>query len=343
MLVALGALAWLLAREAKPRGGAHTSAASAPELEPRAPTPEFAGEREPASQPPSAAAPAATGELEPFAAAPGTSPPSARRGSLRGHVETEGESTFPLRWRLVLRPSTTLPQRERALSRVLEFEDGRQEFALADLPLAGYDVFAEAEGFNGQVAAVLLEPGNEHPFVNLLLVPAGVLEGRVLDARGLAAEGVPVTLVAGADNHAREAVSGPDGAFRFDGVLDGAYELVLGRASAPLVRERHALRFRAPHLTFPDLVLPPLGEVHVRVVDGLERPLEGVLVRGSGKNGGVIDGRTDFDGRYVAKHLPAGTFRIRLQHPGLDPEFARRIAVDVLAGEIVEAPVQLGP
>ncbi|MSR63768.1 MAG: carboxypeptidase regulatory-like domain-containing protein [Planctomycetes bacterium] len=282
-------------------------------------------------------------ELEPFAATRTNPVPDGAKGSLRGHVEVSGEQDFPASWRLLLRPSTTMPQRERAESRTLEFTDGRKDFEVAELPLGGYDVSAQATGFNGQILPLLLEPGSEHPFVNLRLVPCGELEGRVLDAQGLAAEGVTISLLPVADPTPLEAVSGADGVFRFPQLSDGAYELLVGKTTAPLMPEHHPVRFQAPHLTFPDLTLPLLGELHVRVVDSLERPLEGVEVTGSGTNGGVFVGKTDYDGRLVAKHLPSGRFRLRLSHPALDEKYARRVAVDVVAGEVAQAPVRLGP
>lgn len=289
--------------------------------------------------------PVGTGdELAPFI--PGRAVPAVpagRVGSVRGHVEVSGEEPFPAQWRLVLRPSLTLPDRESAVERSVEFGDGRKDFEVMELPLGGYDVRAEAVGFNGQIAAVLLEPGNEHPFVNLRMVPAGLLEGRVLDSAGLPAEGVPLTLFAAEDRTPREAVSDVSGVYRFPSLVDGNYELVVGRPTAPIVRERHPVRFLAPHLTFPDIELPLLGEIHVRIVDSLERPLEGVEVRGSGTNGGIVEGKTDFLGRLVVRHLPAGHFRMRLSHAGFDEQYARRIAVDVEAGAIAEAPVRFGP
>lgn len=292
----------------------------------------------------SAAPDANDAELEPFVAARAdASAFEGRRGSLRGHVEVEGEDPFPRVWRLVVRPSTTLPERERAITRTLVFEAGQRDFVVADLPLGGYDLFAEAEAFNGQVLPVLLEPGAEHPFVNLRMVPAGTLEGFVQDAHERPAEGIPMTLFAVADNHAREALTDASGLYRFEKLPDGAYELLVGRASAPLVPERQPVRFLAPHLTFPDITLPALGEIQLRVVDSLARPLEGVEVRGSGTNGGVIEGKTDFDGRLVARHLPAGHFRMRIRHPAFEEQYERRFAVDVVAGEVSEAPVRLGP
>jgi len=134
-----------------------------------------------------------------------------------------------------------------------------------------------------------------------------------------------------------------NGIYRFDAVPAGAYELLVGRATAPVMPERRPLRFTAPSMTFPDIQLPPLGELSLRVVDSLERPLEGVEVRGSGRNGGTIERTTDYDGRVIAKHLPPGHYRLRLSLPALGEQYDRRIAVDLEAGKVTEAPVRLGP
>jgi carboxypeptidase family protein len=282
------------------------------------------------------------GELEPFRGAGGEDKRFlGKTGSVRGHVEVEGELAFPETWRVVARPSTLLAAREFAVGRTVEIH-GSQDFELRELPLGGYDLFGEAEGFNGQVLPLLLEPGSEHPFVNLRMVPAGTLEGRVLDALGGPAEDVPITLFAVADNAAREARSGPDGVYRFEKLPDGAYDLLVGIATSPILPERRPVRFLAPRLTFPDIELPTLGEIHLRTVDSLERPVEGVIVRGSGTNGGLVDGRTDALGWLVARYLPAGHYRLRLEHPAYDAKASRRVAVEVKVGEITKAPVLFG-
>jgi hypothetical protein len=263
--------------------------------------------------------------------------------TVRGRVEVSGEEPFPEVWSLRLRPARFLPGRETAVPRVLDLTGAQREFELTDVPLGGYELVAEAEGFNGLPLPLLLEKGAASPFLVLHMVPAGLLEGRVIDAQGLPAEGVPLTLFPQSGGPLRESTTDAGGAFRFPKLPDGAYDLLVGKESAPLIRERRPVRFAAPRLTFPDIELPPLGELSVRVVDSLARPLEGVEVRGSGTNGGLVEGKTDYDGRLVARHLPAGHFRLRLEHPGFDSSYARRVTVEVRAGEVAEAPVRLGP
>jgi len=333
-------LAWLgLSRS--PRGA---EAVPAPRTEvPSSPAPGAAPLRAPADAPRAESSPTPR-ELTPFADSPQPDLRFAGKlGSLRGRIDVAGEETFPNHWRLVARPSRTLPARETAVERSEEFLDGRRDFEWRGLPLGGYDVWGEAEGYNGEVLPVMLEPGSEHPYVSLRMIPAGSIEGRVLASDGAPAEGVTLTLFAVTDNAAREATTGPDGAYRFDAVPDGAYELLVGKATAPLIPERRPLRFQAPHLSFPEIELPLLGELRVRVVDSLERPIEGVEVVGSGSNGGIVEGTTDFNGTLVTRFLPAGHFRLRISHDGIGSQYTRRFAVDVAAGETSEAPVRFGP
>ncbi|HEX6884725.1 MAG TPA: carboxypeptidase regulatory-like domain-containing protein [Planctomycetota bacterium] len=338
-------LVWLWTSARAPRAS-RPEPAAAPAHTAGEPQPEPAPLREPGRAPVAPDAPDApvNGELEPFVGAR-TSPDDfiGPAGTVRGRVEVAGEEPFPASWTLVARPARYLPGRETAVERRLELAGGQREFVLAELPLGGYELAAEAPGFNGPPLPVLLEKRSASPYVVLHLVPAGLLEGRVLDADGVPAEGVALTLFAQQGGEAREAVTDAAGIFRFAKLPDGAYDLLIGREGAVLVPERRPLRFAAPRLTFPDIELPPLGTLEVRVVDSLERPMEGVEVRGSGSEGGLVEGRTDHDGRLVARHLPAGRYRLRLSHPALDEAYATRVAVDVVAGQVAEAPVLLGP
>ena len=284
-------------------------------------------------------------ELAPFTQDPGArvASPTGRLGALRGHVESTGDEPFPLAWQLVLRPSSTQPARESAVARTLEFTDGRRDFEALELPLGGYDVGARAAGYNGPMQPVLLEPGSPEAFVVLQLVPAGFLEGTVLDAQGLGAEDIPLTLIGVPENEVREAVTDARGLFRFEALPDGAYELLVGHVSSPLLPERRPLLFRAPSMTFPDLQLPPLATLDLHVIDSEQHPLAGVEVRGSGTEGGLIARTTDAEGHVLVKNLPAGHYRLRFTHPVLGESYDRRVTVELTVGQVTEATVRVGP
>ena len=261
------------------------------------------------------------------------------RGQIRGHVEVTGSEPFPLVWRLVVRPSTMLIGRELAEERILEFTDGRQDFVVADLPLAGYDVMAEAAALNGLPQPVLLERRNENPFLNLRMIPAGFLEGTLVDDEGLPAEGVPVALLSlESEDETEEVRTDALGKFHFESVLDGPYLLVVGHPNAPILPKPRALRFQAPSMTLPPIELPPLATLDVQVTDVDQRGIPDVRVRGSGTRGGVFTGETDAYGAFRARHLPPGRYRIRIECAGYE---GYRLTIELAAGEKRSLPLKM--
>jgi len=263
-----------------------------------------------------AAVPGPPADLAPL---PGDDGPRFRgaRGTIRGSlVVVGGELRGP--WELVLTPSTTLIGREHAETRALELAADVREFRLEDLPLAGYDLAARAEGFNGYPQPIQLEARQPQVFVTLQLEPAGFLEGQVVDTAGLPQPGVLLTLLDVDGEAPREATTDAAGRYRFEGVLDGAYELVVGRPESPILPGRRPLSFRAPSLTVPEIELPALATFEVTVADPDGYPLAGVSVRGSGSAGGSFEGETGPDGRFTARYLPAGRFRINYRLEGFE-------------------------
>ncbi len=259
------------------------------------------------------------------------------RGEIRGHVEVQGDAAFPERWRLVLSPSTSLVGRELAEERVIEFS-GVQDFVARDLPLGGYDVKAESDGMNGLAQPILLDRRNWSPFVNLRLVPAGFVEGNVVDAEGIPAEGVSLMLVPLPDGEPRTALTDSLGNYRFTQVNDGSYLLFLGSRDHPLVRDPQRIAFRAPALSVPRLELPLLGALELTVVDEAEERLAGVRIEASSPSGGSFEGETDASGRLAVRHLPAGRYRIKLEHEGYE---SRRVTVELDTHETEEIALQL--
>lgn len=251
-------------------------------------------------------------------------------GMLRGHVQASG-GDFPENWRLLIRPSRTLIGREHAVERTLIFDRGEEDFTVKGLPFAGYDIEATADGLNGRVISVLLRRDNEAPFINLIMVPAGFLEGVITDAEGAPQEGVPITLVDMPEGGTRTVRTDLTGTYRFEKVLDGPYELIVGLPESPLLRERKSILFRSPSLSFPNIELPPFAGIDVRVSDDLNRSIPGVEVRGSGTSGGSFTETTDADGWIRVRHVPEGRLRLSFSHPDY---VSSRAHIELKKGEI---------
>ena len=260
-------------------------------------------------------------------------------GRIRGYVEMADDTPFPRIWRLVLEPSTTLVGRERAERRAVEFTAGEQEFVVEGLPLAGYDVRAEADGMNGRRHPVMLDRRSRNPYITLQLYPAGFLTGRLVDAEGLPAEGVDVSLEGTGSGSLWETRSDALGYYRFDRVLDGDYKLSFGRRTSPVLAPEW-IRFSAPTMTFPERKLPPLSELSILVLDAGGYPVFGALVEGSGNAGGYVRSETDVDGRVRAGMLPDGRYRLTVRHETLG---RLRKSVDVAAGKTAEILFRFQP
>jgi len=251
---------------------------------------------------------------------------------LRGHVQAQGVD-FPESWTLLVRPSRTLIGREHATTRRIEFTRGEADFRVEGLPFAGYDVEARAPGLNGRSVPILLRKGNEAPFLNLILLPAGFIEGVITDPRGVPQENVPITLIAMPEGTERTTQTDYSGVYRFEVVLDGPYELLVGLVKSPLIPERKSIAFRAPSLSLPNIELPPLAGLDLRVADDLNRSIQGVEVRASGSRGGSFTKKTDAEGRVSLRNIPEGRLRISFHHPDYK---ASRAHIDLKKGEVLE-------
>ncbi len=231
-------------------------------------------------------------------------------GTIRGHVGERAGAVFPREWDLVLEPHPFLQGRERAESRRIQLRAGERDFKVENLHLGGYRVRAEAAAMNSSAADVLLVKGSPDQFVELALSPAGWLDGSVLDAQGLPAEGVEVQLVE-TTTHARlQTKTDPAGAYEFRALLDGEYEIHFG-VGAQALGESRLLSFRAPRLSFPVEKLPPTGSLAVHVFDLLGKPAIGVRVTGFGHPQGALDLQTDEQGIALLRWALPGAWEIQ--------------------------------
>lgn len=227
-------------------------------------------------------------------------------GRLELYVFARGGAAFPEHWSLVLEPSKVLFGGEHAVSRSYSFDHGERKFLIEDLPLGGYDLRAFAPGLNAPVQNVLLaKPLETHTVVHVEFHAAGFIRGRVLDTHGAAIEGLEMTLEASVSRERLTARTDPAGVYVFDAVLDGEYALFAGSPDSPLAPGKE-LAFLAPSLHFADILLAPLGELAIQVVDSRGAPVAGVRVDGYGSAGGRVALVTDEQGRGLARHIPAG-------------------------------------
>lgn len=260
-------------------------------------------------------------------------------GVLRGQVEVPAGVTFPDRWTLVLEPSRFVSGSEHAEARRVEIE-GDKSFRVTELPLGGYDVYPTADGFTSRRAPVNLHPRRENVFVVLQMERAAFVDGRVLDVDGAVVEGLAMTLELASTRERRTTTTDHLGFYRFDSVADGEYRLLVGPPDAPVLDPR-TLAVRPPSLAIPTIEVPALESLRIRVVDAIGAPVEGARVRGSGADGGYVDGVTDARGEILTPLLPPGRYRLRSAVDDVGRGF---LAFQLQAlGETQEAVIELRP
>lgn len=174
----------------------------------------------------------------------------------------------------------------------------------------------------GSVSAtrnVSIEANARHVVVELVLEPATIVTGRVVDDAGRPADARAVWLrpVLSPNQQAAppmdlEARTTPLGDYRFDDVTPGRWTVLVGDRGAPLAR-RTDVDVPAGGATVDLVTLPTLYALTLRVVDesGAAAPEAHVWSRGT--NGGSFDARADANGELIVPDLPAGRFRVFAQ------------------------------
>ncbi len=259
-------------------------------------------------------------------AAPGT-------GRIRGELQVHGNAELGP-WTLHLVPSLGMRGIEGATRRTLKFDAGVLKFELSDLPLAAFDLIPEAEGFNGRRVPVLLSPTRGEVAVVLGLFEAGSLGGRVVDTQRQPLTGLLIVLVPAMGTRRLELQTDALGGFLFPSVPDGDWTLHFGSEQLG-VADPVPLTMEAPGRTLPTFEVPRMGRAEVLVRDARGNPLPDIRVRGFGPTGGLIDGRTDGEGRLWAHFLPLGRYTVRAAMP----DVGRGITEFELEDLDAEAPI----
>jgi hypothetical protein len=266
----------------------------------------------------------------------------AGRGTISGAIDTAAGVPFPDSWELVIEPSKFGLGREHAETRVVAMPGAQRTFEEHDLPLAGYRVWARAAGLNCRGQEVLLFklegqehlPGVSHKHLMLRFQRAGMLDGVVRDVNGVALVDLPVFVDETSGDWRAEVRTNGAGAWRVDGLLDGKYQVSLGSRTRPLQPVTEVV-FSAPSQHLPDAVLPAMGSVVLRVVDGDGRGLPDAKLRGFGPV--PIDATTDVVGEALQRFLLPGRYQLRAQHDTTAGEGKLDLEVDADDdGRIVE-------
>lgn len=256
-------------------------------------------------------------------------------GVIRGRITAARGTDLPKVWTLVVEPHPFLQGSERAVTRRLEFANGEQEFKVEGLPLAGYNVRAQAAGLNDVACSALLVPGSDNVFVSPQFLPAGFIDGNVIDASGAPAEGILVTITSDSTHARTSARTDARGNYLIAGVTDGNYLLSIGSPEAPLLKQ-DSLAFKAPSLRFPTRQLPDTGILRVTTVDQSGRALAGTEVSGFSSSGGSLRTTTDARGAAVVRYLQPGRYRLEAKI-----EDGRRAGQWIDVGAKLETVVEL--
>ena len=260
------------------------------------------------------------------------------RGRLRGTIQlSPSDLLLPRLCTVVLRPAQPFPGGQPPEDRSLAIDAGHRDFLFEDLALGEYELSLEAEGIDTSMIRILLiKPDATDVSVQLVAHAAGVIEGRVVDAADRGAEGLAVLLVSASRGRRYRALTDGEGAFRLASVRHGSYRLCLGSADTPLAPPRE-VHIHAPLMTMAKLVLPPLGELFVELVDERGEPAGMVPVSGWGKPSGSVSVQTDSRGCALARFVPPGSYTLVAQVPRGKVEER----VEVRAGERAEIRLQL--
>jgi hypothetical protein len=233
-------------------------------------------------------------------------------GSLRGLLTTRDGSPAPVPFVLHVGPSNSLKGRQYAEHRSEEMDSA--EFVMKGLPLGGYDVWVNAPGMNSKRAPVLLTASAQHPYMIIKVSPTGYIDGFVANEDGRPAQDLRVELATMFSETRRVVQTRPDGSYLFEDVRDGEYSLSFGPLNQPLVPPRE-LRFSAPQMHFPKIVLPMAVDIQIRASDGWGANLADVSITGYARPKGRIDVISDASGHAWVRNLVPGNYRLSATHP----------------------------
>lgn len=226
---------------------------------------------------------------------------------LRVHAQQPDGSDWSAPFELHVVPVAELGRADARPALTLPASSARVD--VHDVDTGRYRVWASARARRSTtVEFVLRAPPAPVEEVALVIQPAGVLRGRLVDGKGGVLDGVTVawrsnlTLDRGAET------TDLGGHFTISGALDGSYTLLVGPELDPL-RTFDAIEHHGVDTDLGELVISGLGSLRVTVNDANGVPVAGARVWEAGV-ASHFELVTDVRGQCIARHLPAGQYRV---------------------------------
>ncbi|MBK7641622.1 MAG: carboxypeptidase regulatory-like domain-containing protein [Planctomycetes bacterium] len=200
-------------------------------------------------------------------------------------------------------------------------DDAQGRFAIAGLSLGPWKVWVEAEGFaSSEPVSVTLPRAPAEPELSITLERSALVSGHVLDSHGspvAAAKVGPETkganwqrMLSGAPPPP-EALTGPDGSFRLDGLRPGAVMLIASapeHARSPAVPVALSAGVESKGVT---LTLLDGGSISGEIFDDQGKPLAGMFVQATEMaHYDVHMDNSSGEGRFRMEHLEPGTYQV---------------------------------
>lgn len=200
--------------------------------------------------------------------------------------------------------------------------DAAGQFAFNDLEPGTYRVGARRGRLVGLSASVSVAMAQGVSDVEVEVTPGFVVAGKVIapDGKGLAGARVQLAKDRPPFERPMIARSGPDGAYRIEGVLPSGFRLEVAADGHARAQQELLVTADVPDLR---VKLEPGAVVKGRVTSAEGKPIEGALinlqVRARDRAmmvGGVFErATTAADGSFEIAGLPAGDLRLTAQHP----------------------------
>ncbi len=242
----------------------------------------------------------------------------------------EGLPNFLLEAREVAQPGSGRFQLTGLGDRAFQDKEGR--FVFDGLVPGRYALLARADGY-AQAYSPEFEVAREieTPFLGIALSKGGRLAGRLVD--GKTGKGVSGVVLTTRDNSYEDSPfleifrpflvtnvssanvrSGGDGSYVIDHLMPGTYQVEIEHPSYTKEFMKDLLVREGKETRVPDIAMSPGATLRGLVVDAAGAPVAKADVRvrtSADRKSGLSPWRltrTDADGRFVARHLPAGEY-----------------------------------